>query len=325
MNWAVLRDFAFGSTHICRLSSQTAASQEALMSIKRILVPLPGSAGHTGQIETALSAAKALGAHVQALFISQPPPDTRSGVTRGGLSATEMGRTVTAASVNWYAEERERNTRDAREVFAQACAVVGIPMLSANDEPDSPLAASWREAEGSYVKIAVQRAAAFDLMVAASATVMESLMAIAEQSLLQTRRPVLLAPARLQSDLTDSVMIAWDESPECWHAVSAAIPFMQLAKSVRVISVDRDASNRQASQAEVLAYLRCHGIGATAQVVAPELRSVGDTLLAAGAEHEAGLLIMGAYSHSRLREMLLGGATRHILKNASARPVLLAH
>jgi nucleotide-binding universal stress UspA family protein len=289
------------------------------MSIKRILVPLPGSAGHTGQIETALSAAKALGAHVQALFISEPPP-----VTRGGLTVTEMGRTATVP-VNWHAEERERNTRDAREVFAQACAVVGIPMLSANDEPDSPLAASWREAEGSYVEIAVQRAAAFDLMVAASATVMESLMAIAEQSLLQTRRPVLLAPARPQSDLTDSVMIAWDESPECWHAVSAAIPFMQLAKSVRVISVDRDASNRQASQAEVLAYLRCHGIGATAQVVAPELRSVGDTLLAAGAEHEAGLLIMGAYSHSRLREMLLGGATRHILKNASARPVLLAH
>src|SRR5258707_12749665 len=88
-----------------------AASQEALMSIKRILVPLPGSASHTGQIETALSAAKALGAHVQALFISQPPPDTPSGVTRGSLSltVTETGRTVTAASVNWYAEERERN------------------------------------------------------------------------------------------------------------------------------------------------------------------------------------------------------------------------
>ena len=50
-----------------------------------------------------------------------------------------------------------------------------------------------------------------------------------EQSLLQTRRPVLLAPARLQSDLTDGVMIAWDESPECWQAVSAAIPFMRLA------------------------------------------------------------------------------------------------
>jgi nucleotide-binding universal stress UspA family protein len=291
------------------------------MSIKRILVPLPGSASHTGEIELALSAAKALGAHVQALFISQPPA-----VTRGGVSVGELGRTATVASVNRLAEERERTVGDAREVFAQACAKVGIPM-QANDEPGSPLAASWREeAEGSYVEIAVQRAAAFDLVVAASATVMESLMAIAEQSLLQTRRPVVLAPARLQSDLTDSVMIAWDESPECWHAVSAAIPFMHLAKSVWVISVDRDASNRKASQAEVLAYLRCHGIGATAQVVAPEESlSVGDTLLAAGAEYEAGLLVMGAYSHSRLREMLLGGATRHILKNASARPVLLAH
>src|SRR6266704_7069549 len=96
MNCAVLRDAAFGSAQICRLSSQTAASQEALMSIKRILVPLPGSASHTGEIEMALSAAKALGAHVQALFISQPPPVTRGGVSRGGLSVTEMGRTVTA-------------------------------------------------------------------------------------------------------------------------------------------------------------------------------------------------------------------------------------
>jgi len=165
------------------------------MSIKRILVPLPGSASHTGEIEMALSAAKALGAHVQALFISQPPP-----VTRGGVTVSELGRTASVA------EERERTARDAREVFAQACAKVGIPMLSANDEPGSPLAASWREAEGSYVEIAVQRAAAFDLVVAASASVMESLMAIAEQSLLQTRRPVVLAPARLQSDLTDSVM-----------------------------------------------------------------------------------------------------------------------
>jgi nucleotide-binding universal stress UspA family protein len=277
------------------------------MSIKRILVPLPGSVGHTAEIDMALSAAKALGAHVEALFISQPPPVTA------------------AVASNRYAEERDRIARDARERLVRACAAVGIPLLSANDEPGIPLSASWREAEGSYVEIAVQRAAAFDLMVAASATVMESLMAIAEQSLLRTRRPVLLAPSRLQSDLTDSAMIAWDESPECWHAVSAAIPFLQLAKSVQVISVDRDASSRKASQAEVLAYLRCHGIGATAQVIEPHLLSVGDTLLAAGAEHEAGLLVMGAYSHSRLREMLLGGATRHILKNASARPVLLAH
>ncbi len=61
------------------------------MSIKQILVPLPGSAGLTGQIETALSAAKVLVAHVQALFISEPPPVTRD-LMATDLMATEMGR-----------------------------------------------------------------------------------------------------------------------------------------------------------------------------------------------------------------------------------------
>jgi nucleotide-binding universal stress UspA family protein len=154
---------------------------------------------------------------------------------------------------------------------------------------------------------------------------MESLKTIAEQSLLRMRRPVLLAPSRPESSLTDTAMIAWDESPECWHAVSAATQFLRLAKSVQVVSIDRNPARRSASQAEALAYLRCHDIAATARVIAPDLRSVGDTLLAAAAEGGIGLLVMGAYSHSRLREMLLGGVTRHILQNAVARPVLLAH
>jgi nucleotide-binding universal stress UspA family protein len=229
------------------------------------------------------------------------------------------------APMSWYAEERDRMVQDAYARFARACTAAGISMLGANQEPGAVPAASWREAEGTYVEVAVQRAAAFDLMVAASATVMASLKDIAEQSLLHMRRPVLLAPSRLTSNLTGGAMIAWDESPECWHAISAAIPFLRIAKSVQVVSVDRDAKRRQSSQAEVLTYLRCHGISATARVVAPHLRSVGDTLLAAAGDQDADLMVMGAYSHSRLREMLLGGATRHILQNASARPVLLAH
>jgi nucleotide-binding universal stress UspA family protein len=120
-------------------------------------------------------------------------------------------------------------------------------------------------------------------------------------------------------------MIAWDESPECWHAISAAIPFLRLAGTVQVVSVDKDAGHRSASQSEALAYLRCHDIAATARVIPPHLRSVGDTLLAEAGEGDIGLLVMGAYSHSRLREMLLGGVTRYILQNAVARPILLAH
>jgi nucleotide-binding universal stress UspA family protein len=293
------------------------------MTIKRILVPLPGSAEFSAEIDLALTVAKAMGAHVEALFIAQPPPSPRGAFSVGDIYSAHGSAAL--APLSPFAEERERQAREAREQFVVACASNGVPMLEDNKEFDALPSASWREREGSYVDVASQRATAFDLIIAASASATESLKDIAEQSLLQSRRPVLLAPSRLDTKLTDPAMIAWDESPECWHAVSAAVPLLKLAQSVWVVSVDKKEENRRGSQAEALAYLRCHGLKATAKVIAPDLRSVGDTLLATAAEQDTGLLVMGAYSHNRLREMLLGGATRDILQHASSRPVLLAH
>jgi nucleotide-binding universal stress UspA family protein len=299
------------------------------MMIKRILVPLPGSVDRSGgEIDLAMAATKALGAYAEALFLREPPPAVRGGVNAGtiryygGASAA-----AAAAPINYFAQEQEKNALAARERFTEACAAEGITILPADEPPERLPAAAWREAEGIYVDATLRRAAAFDLIVAASGAVMETLKDIAEQSLLQTRRPVLLAPARFESSFSDTAMIAWDESPECWHAVSAALPFLRLARAVRIVSVDknRNAPDRLRSQADVLAYLGCHGIKATAQIITPDLRSVGDTLLAAASDHDVGLMVMGAYSHSRLRELLLGGATRHILANASVRPILMAH
>jgi nucleotide-binding universal stress UspA family protein len=289
------------------------------MSIKQILVPLPASADHAGEIDMALSAAKVLGAHVEALFINPPPP------ARGGDVPFTRGSIVAAASLDSWAEEQDRAAQAAQAQFAEACAAHAIPLLATNEAPRALPAASWREVEGSYLSVAVQRAAAFDLIVAASGVVMEAMKAIAEQALLRTRRPVLLAPARPRTNLSDPAMIAWDESPECWHAVSAAIPLLRHAASVEVVSVDRDAARRRASHEDVLTYLRCHGIEARSRTVEPHSRSIGDSLLSSAGEIDAGLVVMGAYSHSRLREMLLGGVTRHMLENAAARPVLLAH
>jgi nucleotide-binding universal stress UspA family protein len=292
------------------------------MSIKRILVPLPGSVDHASETGMALSVAKALDAYVEALCITEPVPLRPSvGVTQGTYAA----RAGVARPATELVEEQERRVQERREQFIQACALNGIPILAEGQAFEALPAASWRQAEGEYERIAVERASAFDLMVATSAAVVELLKDIAERSLLRTQRPVLLAPHRLTSSLTDTAMVAWDESLQCWHAVSAAIPFLQRARSVEVVSVDRDAAGRKASQAEVLAYLRCHSIAATARVVAPDSRSVGETLLATAVDGGAGLLVMGAYAHSRLREMLLGGATRHVLRNAAATPVLMAH
>jgi hypothetical protein len=144
---------------------------------------------------------------------------------------------ATAEEVNWVAEERERHAQDARGRFARACAANGVPLRVANEDMGDLPAASWRQAEGTYVEVTAARGAAFDLIVAASAAVTDSLSAIAEQSLLQQRRPVLLAPSQFKSGWGGATMIAWDESPECWHAVSAAIPLLRLAQSVQIVSV----------------------------------------------------------------------------------------
>jgi nucleotide-binding universal stress UspA family protein len=287
------------------------------MSIKRILVPLPASVDHTSEIATALAVAKQLEAYVEALCISEPMQPSAGYVQEG--YAARITRPAAAVI-----EERERRVQEKRQQFVLACAAESIPVLADATVTQLP-AAAWHEAEGEYEKIAVERAGAFDLMVATSAAVIAVLKDIAERALLRTQRPVLLAPQNFTGSLSGPAMIAWDESLQCWHAVSAALPFLKRAQTVEVVSVDRDATGRNTSQAEVITYLRCHGIAATARMVAPNSRSVGETLLATAVDGGAGLLVMGAYAHSRLREMLLGGATRHVLRNAAATPVLMAH
>jgi nucleotide-binding universal stress UspA family protein len=293
------------------------------MSIKRIFVPIPSTAEQSCEIETALIAAKALDAYLEALFIAQtPPPASRAAAGAGPYG---YGTAAARAAADDFAVYQEQMTQAAHDRFTEMCAAHAVPVVTAGKAITSLPAAAWRTAQGAFAEVAARRAAAFDLIVAASAAVLDSLKEIAERSLLLARRPVLLAPTRALTPLTGPAMIAWAESPECWHAVSAALPFLRIARSVQLVSVDRDAERRAASQAEAIAYLRCHGIEATARVVAPHLRAVGDTLLATAAEENIGLLVMGAYSHSRLREMLLGGATHDVLQNANTRPVLLMH
>jgi nucleotide-binding universal stress UspA family protein len=290
------------------------------MSIKRILVPLPASVDHTSEIATALAVAKQLEAYVEALCINEPlPTRANAGYVQEGYARAAISRPAT-----WVVEDRERRVQEKRQQFMQACALESIPVIADGMVAQLP-AAGWRDVEGEYEKMAVERAGAFDLMVATSAAVIAVLKDIAERALLRTQRPVLLAPQNFTGSLSGPAMIAWDESLQCWHAVSAALPFLKRAQAVEVVSVDRDDTGRKTSQAEVLAYLRCHGITANASVVAPNSRSVGEALLATAGDAGAGLLVMGAYAHSRLREMLLGGATRHVLRSATATPVLMAH
>jgi nucleotide-binding universal stress UspA family protein len=79
------------------------------------------------------------------------------------------------------------------------------------------------------------------------------------------------------------------------------------------------------SRADVIRYLGWHGITATARQVKPLSRNIGDTLLHEASEAGIGMLVMGAYSHSRVRELLLGGVTRYVLSSVAVTPVFMAH
>jgi nucleotide-binding universal stress UspA family protein len=169
------------------------------------------------------------------------------------------------------------------------------------------------------------RAPAYDVMVVPNPSTTTPARKIAEHTLLETGRPVLLAPARPEPDPSSSAMIAWAPSLQAWRAVTAAVPLMATAGRVEIVSVGEDDAAVAESRADVIRYLGWHGITATARQVKPLSRSIGDMLLHEASEAQIGMLVMGAYSHSRVRELLLGGVTRHVLSHVAATPVFMAH
>lgn len=117
------------------------------MTIKQILVPLPGSDTYSVEIDLAMSVAKRMGAHVEALFISQPPSSLRTGVSDSSVSYVRGS--VALALQNQSVEQSEQHAREAREQFVRACAANGIPILEASQESDElPSCVALSDAKG---------------------------------------------------------------------------------------------------------------------------------------------------------------------------------
>jgi nucleotide-binding universal stress UspA family protein len=297
------------------------------MAMKSILAPIPDTAVNAAAIETALMVAKAVTGHVEALFIETPP---RTGPVAGYVEyePPSSGRAAAAREAEKQlereAEARERAAAGARAKFQRLCSTYGVPVCA----PDAlgPLpCASWCQTLESYASAVTARAPAHDLMVVPNPSQAMPALEIAEHALLDTGRPVLLAPAQAEVDPSGAAMIAWAPGLPAWRAVAAAVPLLATARRVEIVTVGADEADVAASRAEVMRYLGWHGITATARHVKPASRNIGDTLLHEASEARTGLLVMGAYSHSRLRELLLGGVTRHVLAHAAVTPIFLAH
>jgi nucleotide-binding universal stress UspA family protein len=139
--------------------------------------------------------------------------------------------------------------------------------------------------------------------------------------LFDSGRPVLIAPPAAPAGIGRRCCIAWNGTAESATALWAMLPWLHEADAVCVLHAAEYQRRGPAADA-VLPYLALHGIEATMEVFRPVDRDVGAGLLAAAAAFGADLLGMGAYSHSRLRQLILGGVTRHVLAQ-SRLPVLM--
>lgn len=150
---------------------------------------------------------------------------------------------------------------------------------------------------------------------------------VTEAALFDGRAPVLVVPPDWQAmPRPTRILIGWNESDEALAALRAAMPLLQTAETVHVVVIDppTHGPNRSDPGGLVSQYIARHGVKVEIDVLSKTLPRISDVLLRHARDREADMVVMGAYGHSRFREAIFGGATRHMLEHARV-PVFMAH
>ena len=286
-----------------------------MTSIRKILLPLNGTATGRAALATALLVARQFHAHVTALHVIADAREIAP-LAGEGLSGAMVEEMMTAAERE--SGQRSREVRRDFEQFVLAHDVTVAEARRGHDEASAALA----NIIGREDDVVAQAARLADLVVvphpdAADLSSSDALHAV----LFDSGRPVLVAPKKEPASLGSRVAIAWNGSAESATAVLSCMPWLQRADAVCVLHADQ-YQRRGPLAHELLGYLRLHGVDAELIAFTPVERDVGAGLLAAGRAYGADLMCQGAYSHSRLRQLILGGVTRHTLEKADF-PVLM--
>jgi nucleotide-binding universal stress UspA family protein len=281
------------------------------MTINDVLLPLMSYPTPTQRqaIENAVALAKSLGASVLAVAFEV---NVQSPI---GLYADPVGISGILAA------DRKESAHDARELLSSFETIAnthGVP------HDHSLLSCRLLEIPGRLVDEA--RFCDLTMVPLSEAVAIEQ--DTAEQLVFESGRPILVFPDDIKRKLPTSlktVAVAWDSSGPATSAIKDALPLLQQAKKVRVFTVvDDKAIDKSQSVAKLARHLARHGVEIVAEDVKSNGRAIGDVFEAYVGEHEIDLLVMGAYGHSRIREFILGGATKSVL----SRPptwVLLSH
>jgi len=186
------------------------------------------------------------------------------------------------------------------------------------------LVAEWRAADDSGPTAIGIIGRAYDLIVMPQPGALPKMPeSVFETALFDSGRPVLVVPPRFSGMVGKKILFAWNGSTESARAISLAMPVMSGAQSIDVLSVD-GAMVPGPSSAEIAESLRSHGLNVTSQHVKPGTRTAGQTIVDTAIAGGCDLIVKGAYTQSRLRQMIFGGMTRHLILH-SPLPVLFSY
>lgn len=280
------------------------------MAMKTILVPTEPHDLMTSTLETALLLARRFDSYIEG-FALRPAIDNF--VAMDPISGMAM------ATVKQRDAETATQAQGLFEGFMQAHQV---PRSVA---PKSALAWSWFDTAPDGDDVVGSYGRVFDVIVLGRPgdDPQGPRMLTLEAGLFESGRPVLIAPPAPPKHLGENVMVAWNCSTEQARVTAFAMPLLRRATKVTVLTVE-SATVPGPTGAQMARSLQLNGIPAEPITLKPERRSAGEVILARAQELGCDLLIKGAYTQSRLRQMIFGGTTRHILANATL-PVLMAH
>ena len=188
----------------------------------------------------------------------------------------------------------------------------------------------WCSEEGDPVKALALRARRSDLVVCGQtgeSSDQPGIEPIADQVALQCGRPVLVVPTTPDvKHVGKRILIAWNGSKEAARAINDAMPLLLHAEQIKIVAVNMGTSAERddAACTDMVQHLARHDVVAILEKLDSGELSVGELLLRRIADDNADLLVMGAYGHSRFKEMIFGGVTHRILR-ALPIPVLLSH
>ena len=270
------------------------------MSYKTILVHLDDRPRRSERLALAFTLAARFDAHLVALFALEATRIPSYAFAEAGPLVEEI-----------QARRRAEAARAAEAEFRQA-------------ERRAGGKAEWRLSSAEPVAALRLNARYADLVVAGQPEDPAG-QALAAELVLGAGRPVLFVPyAARFADTGKRVLVAWNASREAARAVSDALPLLARAEAVDIVAFAPGGDHGEIPASDIALYLARHGVKATAaRDVAPGM-DIGPRILSRAADAEADLIVMGAYGHSRLRELALGGATRTLLE-AMTVPVLMAH